>query len=208
MGLQSTDGTLQVSDLESALEKLGWSSFRALSLDEFKQLSCHDDDKIREVFDRYKTGNLDTLPIARLGNAFQDLESQFATQGLNIDEFTRLARLPSESEHWIRLLPLESLLSRCLDKFFLRDLEHLSDDDIQTALHLFQDGVEILLKKNIETLRATKDEEFLVASKKFGGEMAGGTIQNFHDGLSNRVGTLLLLQNVAIQVDMSDYCTF
>jgi hypothetical protein len=164
-------------------------------------LKVWDDVEIEKVFDKHKEqAGLDQksafLSGAKLQAALQELGIHPAgsTERVDPDEFKRMARQPNEAEQWFQMIPFASLLSRSLSKTTLGDLENLQTGEIALGLQVFSQGVQVILEQRLNKLKKLMNEEKKFQNlhgdnvSKFGGVLEGGSVEDFHHGLSDRLG--------------------
>jgi len=110
---------------------------------------------------------------------------------VDLDEFKRVARQPSEAEQWLQMIPFASLLSRCLGTTALDELENFQEGQWIPGLRVFFQGVQALLQQRLRKLKDQNKKLRLVQGDdetKFGGVLEGGSVDDFHHGLSDRLG--------------------
>jgi hypothetical protein len=130
---------------------------------------------------------------------------------LDFDEFEQAVkmaceRLPTPYELWTRTLPLAAILADALPKPFaearegedshLKFVSSLSESEQSDVVDAFAEGVKAMLKQSCTCLKnayeqmatksVTKDGKFNVFDAAF--EASCGTISNFHEGMTGRVG--------------------
>ena len=126
--------------------------------------------------------------------------------GLDLDEFVRAVRHPSELETWCATLPLAKLLACCLDSEGGGDespdpvrsrVSTLSPEDIDKVAGEFHRGLKRLLEeraRELERCYAELDRKAAEAAdgsnSKFTFEFSAGSPKDFHAGLNDRVGEL------------------
>jgi len=163
-------------------------------------LKVWDDVEIEKIFDKYKDATDSdpksaSLSAEKLQAALQELCIQGSpagsTEWVDLDEFKRIARQPNEAEQWFQMIPFASLLSRSLGKATLEGLENLQQDQLILGLQVFSRGVQVLLEQRLEKLKDQKKKLQFVQGDhetKFGGVLEGGSVDDFHHGLSDRLG--------------------
>jgi len=151
-----------------------------------------DDEEIQRVFDKYSGHG--SLSAQRLKAALEDLGASanmpLETLEVSLDDFKRIARQPSEAELWIQMmLPMAGLLAHCLGQRDLDGLQHLGKGEIQAGLQLFYQGVEAMAGKGLGKLKEQKEKlQAVNGNSKFGDVLEGGTVEDFHRGLADRLG--------------------
>jgi hypothetical protein len=130
--------------------------------------------------------------------------------GLDLDEFHRAINRPSELEQWCSTLPLAKLLSFCLETPLadaaaashailadpVRRVSELSPQDLDRVAEEFWGGVRRLLGEQASQLNRCYAELDQKAVERADGSsakfqtfsMSAGTVEDFHKGLTNRVG--------------------
>jgi hypothetical protein len=98
----------------------------------------------------------------------------------------------NEAEQFFQMIPLAGLLARSLRKSDLAGLEGLTDEEVLTGLQAFNESVRRVvgerlrkLKGQLANLRAVDQAS---GNSKFGGQLEGGTVDDFHHGLADRLG--------------------
>jgi hypothetical protein len=131
---------------------------------------------------------------------------------LDYEEFKRAVAQPlTQLEQWASMLPLAGMLARSLPVSGgqgdqpLRDFSRLGEDGIDTAVEVFSEGLRRLLmqaKDSTKQMFDTVDDKVLEAAKdsadgvsaasKFKTfKMSTGTIEEYHEGLSSRIGEFI-----------------
>ena len=170
-------------------------------------LKVWDDAELETMFRKYagQTGSDPSLSAEKLQAALRELgvqESPASAERVELDEFKRIARQPNSAEQWFKMIPFASLLSRSLGKTTLDDLKDLQWDELARGLKLFNEGVQVMLKQRLEKLRKLMNEETKFQNlrrddqTKFGGVLEGGNVDDFHKGLSDRLGKEFLAWRV------------
>ena len=141
---------------------------------------------------------------------FDEMDIDF-NAGLDEKEFERAVhaaceRMPGPYELWTRSLPVAQILADALPKptnaseedSHLRFVSNLNDHEIEEVVAAFAEGVSLMLKESCtklreayEAIKKKKDEEERNPTKKgkFNVFTANcGTIRNFHEGMTERVG--------------------
>jgi hypothetical protein len=125
--------------------------------------------------------------------------------GLDLDEFYRVINRPSELEQWCLTLPLPKLLAFCLETVItpagefadpIRSVCNLSPQDLDLATSEFEAGLRQLLKDQTQQLDHCYEQLAIKVAEKPDGSsakfqtpaMSGGTAEEFHKGLADRVG--------------------
>jgi hypothetical protein len=132
---------------------------------------------------------------------------------LDFEEFKRAVQQPpTQLEEWAGMLPLAGMLARSLPVSGgqgdqpLRDFSRLSEDGINTAVEVFSEGLRRLLMQlkdttkqmfdsvDIKAADAARDSTYgvSVASKFKTFKMTTGKVEEYHEGLSSRIGTFLM----------------
>jgi hypothetical protein len=132
--------------------------------------------------------------------------------GLDFESFRRAAvQPPTPLEQWAGMLPLAGMLASSLPigggqgDQPLRDFSRLREDEIDTAVEAFKVGLRRLLLEAKASMRQMFDNVDAKASEaardsasgvsavsKFKSfKMSTGTVADYHDGLSSRIGTFL-----------------
>jgi hypothetical protein len=170
-------------------------------------LRLYDDHEIKIVFDSFKTvssDNVGSISTENLMKALAELgvtlESDEKITGVTDSEaFMRIVRSPREAEQFFQMMPLAGLLARSLGKTDLDGLGSLGKDDVSAGLQVFSQSVASMvrerlrkLKDQLEKLRAVDQAS---GNSKFGGQLEGGTVNDFHDGLADRLGELFLFRH-------------
>jgi hypothetical protein len=113
---------------------------------------------------------------------------------VDLDEFKRIARQLNNAEQWLQMIPFASLLSRSLGKTTLEDLKNLQMGELAQGLKVFYEGVQVMLERRLENLKKLMNKEKELHNlhgndqTKFCGVLEGGSVDNFHNGLSDRLG--------------------
>jgi hypothetical protein len=125
---------------------------------------------------------------------------------LDFEEFKQLLQSPSQVEEWTKSLPLHHLLADALprsekkllesDIDDLEDLIHLRSQDLSDVITAFSEGLMIALEKAIMHLKNcisvgvdSKQNDVQKDNCKFSVfTMKSGLIDDFHAGLSGRIG--------------------
>ena len=180
--------------------------------------NARDDNIIASIFRQYAnmSASENTIPRSRLGEALEALGIRLSEEevdiafraadldlsgGLGLNEFRRVTETPSKMEEWASRLPLTALLGRCLSftggRDPLRDIVELEPVDFKAVIQVFSEGTAQLLDEAVAELReirqAKSKTESSGTSSKFETllKMSAGNIDSFHEGLAERVGTLL-----------------
>jgi len=157
-------------------------------------LKLYDDDAVCEVFKKYKDSGKDTLNPENLPEALLDLDVAHHVptthDPLTLDDFKRIARQPSEAEQWIQMVPLAGLMARAFGKKDLDGLEALQPGDMSSGLLAFSEGVRKTIEGRLQKLKHQKAKlrDLPSGESKFGGLLEGGSVDDFHHGLSDRLG--------------------
>ena len=181
-----------------------------------------DREHVKTVFRRYidMNGKLDEsnfkLALQDLGISmdpsymkhFQESEVD-GGGGLDLIEFERIVNLPSKLEQWSSSLPLAKLLACCLQAADLsaemkidpvRSVSNLEPKALDLVAEEFCDGVKHLLKEQSSLLKhryaaldRKANEAYDGSSNKFQTfSMSAGGADNFHNGLTDRVGARMV----------------
>ena len=133
--------------------------------------------------------------------------------GLDSEAFRRFLDRPSKLEQWLRGLPVPKLLAMCLESAFeiipgaadpLRIVcgldQQAIEQAINVAVHGFCEGLKRLLCERVKELkecysaldkRAADNSGSSGANPKFQTiAMSAGKVEDFHKGLTDRVGEL------------------
>ena len=122
-------------------------------------LKVWDDVEIEKIFDKYKEptdSNPKSLSAEKLQAALQELgirPTGSATSGVDLDEFKRVARSPSEAEQWAQNMPLAGLLAHSLKSVGLKDLAELTEEQIDCRVGIFHECLVRLVKDKIRLLK-------------------------------------------------------
>ena len=117
------------------------------------------------------------------------------SEGLKFEEFERAIRRPSGLEEWCQTLPLAKLLASCLQSLGGHTnslcISIISNpNSLNKVAEGFCEGVKGLLEGHLEHLVQTAAEGSIGASVQAQiMPMSIGNVQDFHRGLTNRVGT-------------------
>jgi len=174
-------------------------------------LKVWDDVEIEKIFDKYKEQpgpdqKSASLPAGKLRAALGELGAPQETPNsapVDLDEFKRIARQPNEAEQWFQMIPFASLLSRSLGTTTLDGLKNLQMGELTLGLQVFYEGVQVMLERRLEKLKKLMNQEKELHAvhgddqTKFGGVLGGGTVKDFHHGLSDRLGACLMLSMLA-----------
>ena len=123
---------------------------------------------------------------------------------LDFEEFKlAVQQQPTQLEQWASMLPLAGMLARSLPvsggqgDISLREFSKLEENEVNTAVEVFSEGLRRLLMQAKDTLRqmfnnvdkrASEAENSAVAKfKSF--KMSTGKVADYHRGLSSRIGT-------------------
>jgi hypothetical protein len=145
--------------------------------------------------------------------------------GLDFEEFQRaVQQQPTDLEQWASMLPLAGMLARSLPVSDgpgdqpIRDFSRLADDDLDTAVQVFSEGLKLLLSSarassrlmfdstDKKALEAAKDlADGVSASSKFKTfKMSTGTVEGYHDGLTSRIGMFRSMHYVSMSAVQSN----
>jgi hypothetical protein len=171
---------------------------------------------VRQTFERHKALDLHGIPINNLTSALADLgiaisssecEELFKAHDLSesgyvdYSEFAAMVdRIHGADEEWASTLPLAQLLADCMpirkEADPVQAVSRLCDTDLETIVTCFGEGLKRMLHEEIAKLKRAyarmqrKIEEASSAPAKFAvaPQMQSGSIDDFHEGLSARVG--------------------
>jgi hypothetical protein len=182
------------------------------------------DSFLRRVFDKFAEGSL--MRTRGLQNALIELSVSVEAEeveklitamdpdekgGLDFEEFKRAVQPPqTQLEQWSSMLPLAGMLARSLPVSGgqgdqpLRDFSRLDEDDINTTVKVFSEGLRRLLMEAKEAARvmfSSVDKKALEASKDSAGgvsvvskyktfKMSTGKVKEYFEGISSRIGAL------------------
>ena len=130
--------------------------------------------------------------------------------GLELDEFNRVIRQPSVLESWCSTLPLAKLLASCIMSVRSSNAESsdpvrdqvstLSSEVLHNVADEFRRGIGRFLKEKVIELQRCYEELDKKAAEssdgsnsKFTFDFSAGSADDFHAGLTDRVGDLLAL---------------
>ena len=157
-----------------------------------------------------------TLPSDRLSNALQQLglfvdETEARNyllvaggdqRSLGLDEFQQAAQGQWAGEVWAQSLPLAQLLSDtlpdCAECHRLRAISSLTAKEIRAVVEGFSEALEGMLSERVESLRKSllamdEHKEGPRPNRKFQVvSMSCGRIEDFHGGVTKRIGELSL----------------
>jgi len=165
-------------------------------------LKLWNDSEVEKVFQKHaeKGQTSASLPGHKLRDALRELGvahgeqgGQPAEAGYSLDDFKRIARQPSETELWMQMMPMASMLARSFRKMTLKELEAISKDEVSAGFQAFAACVKAMFEQRLEKLmNQTKKLQNLPSSNdndsKFGGVLEGGDVGDFHRGLADRLG--------------------
>ena len=158
-------------------------------------MMLYDDEEVRNIFGRsagpdrlLSTENLEKA-LAGLGVSVES----GAGGDLDLEDFKRVARSPSEAEQFFQMIPLAGLLARSLRKSDLAGLEGLTDEEVLTGLQAFNESVRRVVGERLRKLKGQLANLRAVdhGNSKFGGQLEGGTVDDFHHVLADRLGEFL-----------------
>ena len=165
-----------------------------VSPDEVRRvMMLYDDEEVSEIFGR-SAGPDGLISAENLKNALAGLGVSVESGGdLGLEEFKRVARSPSEAEQFFQMMPLAGLLARSLRKSDLVGLEGLTDDEVRTGLQAFNESVRRVVGERLRKLKGQLANLRAVdhGNSKFGGQLEGGTVDDFHHGIADRLGEFL-----------------
>ena len=105
------------------------------------------------------------------------------------------------------MMPLAGLLARSLGETHLKGLGSLGEEHVSAGLQVFSQSVESMVR---ERLRRLKDQlaklRAVSGNSKFGGQLEGGSVDDFHRGIADRLGEHMcaLLCYIPMSIDHSD----
>ena len=128
--------------------------------------------------------------------------------GLDFQEFSSLVSMPSPTEEWVGGLPLKQLVSdamprvNCPIKDQLRHLSRTNREQLEVSCEIIKEALLNILLENLDVLKksfekldgqptAESNSTSKTASKFQIFNMSVGTIDDFHEGLSSRIGNRL-----------------
>lgn len=154
-------------------------------------LKAYDDEEVARAFDRCKEAGV--LVPAKLEEALRELgvsPVQHAEGVMTLDDFKRVARQPSEAEQWIQMIPLAGLLARAFRKRDLDGLENLQPDEVASGFEAFSSAATTMVETRLRKLKDQKQKlrDLPSDDSKFGGQLEGGNVEDFHRGLADRLG--------------------
>ena len=176
-----------------------------------------DDSELKEIFKKHKDPSTNTVRKEQFDFILESLgvvlenelapvdESNYGATdhgAIDFQEFKRAASVSSELERLIRTLPLAEMVADALPKEKERDPNRLFSEitskqiqDICTALlpHLTKLLIDCAtkLKASFDRMDEVQAEAPMVLNKFELIPMSVGKIDDFHEGLSSRVGTYL-----------------
>ena len=130
---------------------------------------------------------------AKLEEALRELgvsPVQHAEGVMTLDDFKRVARQLSEAEQWIQMIPLAGLLARAFRKRDLDGLENLQPDEVASGFEAFSSAATAMVETRLRKLKDQKQKlrDLPSDDSKFGGQLEGGNVEDFHRGLADRLG--------------------
>jgi hypothetical protein len=172
---------------------------------------------VQDTFDSHKDKAKQVILASSLGRALSDLgvhaestqiEELLKSRGLNDDvgidfqEFSSLVNMLSPTEEWVGGLPLNQLVSdalpraSCPVKDQLRYLSRITPQQLEISCEIIKESLFEMLQQNLDALKdsfAKLDSQPTAESNsKFQiFKMSVGTIDDFHEGLSSRVGNII-----------------
>ena len=168
---------------------------------------------LQDISQEYKGGDISKL----FEEADIDLDGS-----VDLEEFSRIIVKPTELEKWSKNLPLAKLLAYCLESVDathpsmdpLRIVSSIGPEALETIANGFSDGLKKLLSEEIKQLKdcfvalerkAVEDSDG--SSEKFVTfSMSAGKVEDFHKGLTNRVGEREFLHALPNCTDMLFEC--
>ena len=184
----------------------------------------HDDDQIKRSFERHKdaaTGLILRQSFEPALRAFgvvltrAEADTLFLTLdldnncGLDLEEYKRALGVPTGLEQWARTLPLAELLAASMPvgdntEDALRDVGCFGAAELDVATAGFSEGLQRILVEQRESLKRSFEELDRKAMARNAGSSAKfatfklsyGTTEDFHKGLQERIGGLLLVNAV------------
>jgi hypothetical protein len=152
------------------------------------------------------------VPLDKLQQLFKEADID-QDGGLDLEEFRRVIARPTELEQWCSTLPLAKLLGCCLEDTLadaaaasplaaladpVRRLCSLSPQDLDRVSEEFWGGARRLLAEQASQLKRCYAELDSKAAEVGDGSsgkfqtfsMSAGTVEDFHKGLTDRVGAI------------------
>jgi hypothetical protein len=163
---------------------------------------------VRNTFDSLKHSDTGLIVGTSLKSALTEVGMNFNSTeidevfsaGLDFQDFSSLVSTPSPIEEWVRSLPLSQLVAdampksdccRCKDQ--LRHLSRISEHQLKDVCDVIMKHLAMIFGEELATLRAAyaKLDSHAVAEHyvKFQiCKMRVGNVDDFHKGLSARIG--------------------
>ena len=180
-------------------------------------------ESVRDTFDFFKVNKV--ISASTLGPALRDLgvsvnatdiDEMLKSRDLNDDgsldfeEFLSLVHTPSPIDEWVKELPLTEIVAsamprvNCPIKDQLRHLSRATSKQLEESCEIIKEKLlEVLLNKQAVLCKSYEKLDCHPAANgntKFQTfQMNAGTIDNFHEGLSSRVGKDPLALNLILQ---------
>ena len=169
---------------------------------------------VHDTFNSHKDKTKQVILASSLGRALSDLgvhadpteiEELLKSGDLNDDggldfqEFLSLVNKPSPIEEWVGGLPLNQLVSDALPRAScpiqdqLRHLSRTTREQLEVACEVIKEELLKVLQHNLDVLKVSfemlDNQPAPESNSKFQiFKMSVGTINDFHEGLSSRVG--------------------
>jgi len=159
-------------------------------------LKLWDDSEVEMVFEKHAEKGQTSALLAghKLRDALRELGVVRGAQGgqrwYSLDDFKQIARQPSETELWMQMIPMASLLACSFGKMTLEELKDISKDGVSAGFLAFSECVKAMFEQRLMKLKNLKEKALPSDDSKFGGVLAGGTVDDFHSGLADRLGGL------------------
>ena len=149
------------------------------------------------------------VPDEEIGNLFLSTDSN-GDGGINFQEFLRSVQMPSTTEQWVGTLPLAQVVSDVIadvrsfeSQGPLRKVSQITPTELDVLCDAMRAGLKRLLAKHVSSLKASFEEmdkrvaNNAVSTTKFQvSNMSVGNANDFHNGLSSRIGTHFCLSAV------------
>jgi hypothetical protein len=173
------------------------------------------DGYLRKVFERHWEDEAAVISRGKLKNALEEVDIFFAKEEevdtfletmdisgdgvLDFEEFKRAVRFPGPIEQWAKTMDLAQLLTDSIPVKegidALRALSQMSNTDIDDTCAAFIRGLKRMLAENVLNLRNsfetqdTRDAQADQHASKFEiFSLSCGRINDFHKGISGRIG--------------------
>jgi hypothetical protein len=181
-------------------------------------LSLREKQNVQDVFGRFSLANSKVIPKERLGEAMalvtatektiEEIDGIFESMDLNSDggldfeEFERACEEPCELQRWLGQIRFDRIIfdGICalpsMSSRSLKSVSELGPAEIRDVCAGLMNGLEFTISKECASLKCAFDMMMvkngdLVPNDKFGvaSEMESGTIEDFHKGVEQRLGT-------------------